>query len=57
MYGKLGHSNEAGSSTPKRVEALVGYSALTPLLVCVAFVRDFQRASSGVWAMVRKPIA
>lgn len=25
MYGKLGHGNEAGSSTPKRVEALVGH--------------------------------
>jgi RCC1 and BTB domain-containing protein len=24
MYGKLGHGNEAGHSTPKRVEALVG---------------------------------
>ena len=24
MYGKLGHGNEAGHATPKRVEALVG---------------------------------
>jgi RCC1 and BTB domain-containing protein len=24
MYGKLGHGNEAGCSTPKRVEGLVG---------------------------------
>lgn len=24
MYGKLGHGNEAGTSTPKRVEGLVG---------------------------------
>lgn len=24
MYGKLGHGNEAGHSTPKRVDALVG---------------------------------
>lgn len=24
MYGKLGHGNEAGASSPKRVEALVG---------------------------------
>jgi alpha-tubulin suppressor-like RCC1 family protein len=24
MYGKLGHGNEAGSSTPKRVEGLMG---------------------------------
>jgi RCC1 and BTB domain-containing protein len=24
MYGKLGHGNEAGSSTPKRVEGLIG---------------------------------
>lgn len=24
MYGKLGHGNEAGHSTPKRVEALTG---------------------------------
>lgn len=24
MYGKLGHGNENGHSTPKRVEALVG---------------------------------
>jgi alpha-tubulin suppressor-like RCC1 family protein len=26
MYGKLGHGNEAGCSTPKRVEGLVGLS-------------------------------
>ena len=26
MYGKLGHGNEAGHSTPKRVEGLVGLS-------------------------------
>jgi RCC1 and BTB domain-containing protein len=24
MYGKLGHGNESGHSTPRRVEALVG---------------------------------
>jgi RCC1 and BTB domain-containing protein len=30
MYGKLGHGNEAGSSTPKRVEALIGH--------CVALI-------------------
>lgn len=24
MYGKLGHGNEAGHSTPKRVEGLIG---------------------------------
>ena len=24
MYGKLGHGNESGHSTPKRVESLVG---------------------------------
>ena len=24
MYGKLGHGNEVGHSTPKRVDALVG---------------------------------
>lgn len=24
MYGKLGHGNEAGCSTPRRVEGLVG---------------------------------
>jgi RCC1 and BTB domain-containing protein len=24
MYGKLGHGNESGHSTPRRVETLVG---------------------------------
>ncbi|KAL7449266.1 hypothetical protein ACHAWC_002476 [Mediolabrus comicus] len=28
MYGKLGHGNESGHSTPRRVEALVGLSVI-----------------------------
>lgn len=39
MYGKLGHGNEAGCSTPKRVEGLVGLP--------VGLVRGLLRFRSG----------
>ncbi len=28
MYGKLGHGNESGHSTPRRVETLVGLAVV-----------------------------
>jgi hypothetical protein len=42
MYGKLGHGKEAGCSTPKRVEGLVGLPVgLVRLSLCLCLVCVF----------------